>query len=214
MIRQRFIRIAAPLATGLVLASCSDLAAVREFASIPAQPEVYNGLVDEYVQSSDRQKQYVEVDRFPDVDKVTEARRKQTTGLLALHSTLASYMKMLGKLADDKVPQPGDSTEGIKAGLAGMSGDLKLNKSQVTAFGKLLDVVTRASIDGYRRAQLVEVLRNHDNNVQQLVKQMQFVANESVRESLATEEAALSKRYQGSSLLPRRRMDRAIRDFQ
>ena len=101
MIRQRFIRIAAPLATGLVLASCSDLAAVREFASIPAQPEVYNGLVDEYVQSSDRQKQYVEVDRFPDVDKVTEARRKQTTGLLALHSTLASYMKMLGKLAED-----------------------------------------------------------------------------------------------------------------
>lgn len=174
---------------------CNDLAQVREFAVTSSQPDVYKQIVGEYAKSADRQKPYVEFSRHDDLDKVTAKRVSQVNGLLAMQQALGSYMQMVGRLADDKVTDIEEANKGIKSGLSSLSGDLKLTATQVTLMGKIVDLVSKASIEGYRQRELGSILKEADKSIAALTSQMRFVSGKAVKEALGNEMAAMDKRY-------------------
>lgn len=185
------------VASSLFLVGCNDLAQVREFATVSSQPEVYKNLVNEYADAPARTVQYAELSRHDEIEREAALRKKQVSGLLALHKALSDYMTMLGSVASDKATALNGSTDSLKAQIASLGGDLKLEKAQVSAVNKLIDLTASGVLHGYRQKELSYILTRSDKDVQVLVKELQFISGKVVPEALEAEEAALNKRYKG-----------------
>jgi hypothetical protein len=81
------------------LLSCANLQAIRDFANISSESAQYTVLVNDYVESPERQKRFSPSSEHELLDHNKRIRVQQKEVLLAYHKAISDYMEALGQLA-------------------------------------------------------------------------------------------------------------------
>lgn len=159
-----------------LLAGCADLGAVREFASSSARITTLPQLVNQYVESPERRTLYEPKDLHEELERLAEERAAQRDGLLALQRGLTDYMDAIGRLADDKLTHSSDSWSTWENSVKALP-DAIVPYAAASAYAELGEVVTNIVLDGYRRRQLLKVIREANGPFQEVIAQLQTIVS-------------------------------------
>lgn len=87
----------------LTAQGCTDLKAIQDFAALSADSAEYTTLVNDYIESPQRQKRYQPESRHTKLEQMVQERADQKSTLLIRHAVIEQYMATLGALAADEV---------------------------------------------------------------------------------------------------------------
>jgi len=191
---------AAAVLSALSLSGCAaDLDAVGRFARTSAATAEYQQVVKDYVDSPNRQRSY-QPERFAQqLTDLAHRRAAQKPRLEAAQKVLVQYMKALGELADDHLPDVDDEIGDLGSALASAKfvgdGDAQVGKETATAATAIAKVLGRAVLDHYRQSAVVTIVRETDPHLQTLLAGLSEVLDKDLRSSLENEAVAVSKPF-------------------
>ena len=184
------------LGLGLILAfqsGCSpNLSAIRDFADISADSAEYTNLVEQYVNTPERQKRYQDAKRHGRLEKQKAARVEQQKRLLARHALIEEYMDALSQLADDNLASY--DTEFNALGKAVTDNEFAEQK-EVEAFTKIGSILTNAVTDRWRKNQLKKIITQANEPFQIVTKSLRDIVVKAFGEDVQIERVALGKYY-------------------
>ena len=152
----RFTRWATLLLTGWLLITaqgCADLKAIQDFAALSADSAEYTTLVNNYIESPERQKRYQPESRHPRLEQMIQERADQKSTLLLRHAVIEKYMAALGTLAADEAV---DNTEELSQLTTALQTQAGANPQETEAFGKIAGILTKVASDRWRQRQRCE----------------------------------------------------------
>ena len=179
-------------------AACTDLEAVRKFASTSAATADYRQVIADYAESPSRRQRYAGPQATEDLVETAKRRREHQVRLEAAQTILVKYMTALGDAAADGLPNVDDEIEGLTQALegAGFVGDAdrQLGKETATAAASLGKVLTRVVLDHWRQGEVAAVVREADPHVQEVVAGLKEVIGTDCLQSLESEELQVRNR--------------------
>lgn len=158
----------------LSIAGCgSNLADVRGFATLSAASADYQLVLADYTNSPENRKRFSPSSDLPKLEAEKAARAKQKDGMVALQSVLVEYMKALGDLAADALPNVDDDIDSLTTALEGSGvvgdGSHQIKKETVSAAAVIAKSLTNAILDSWRQSRLKDIVVANDEHVQALV---------------------------------------------
>lgn len=173
---------------------CSNLEAIREFASISSESAQYTQLVDVYTQSPTRQKPFQPASMAERLDKMAAEREAQRPELLALHTLISEYMDSLGQLAADDLVVFDSEIDLLGKELS----DRKiLSSEQGDAYAKIARILTTMAADRWRKRKLSKLIEKSNADFQIVVGALKDIVSKDFRSSIENEEIAIAKYYDG-----------------
>jgi len=180
---------------------CANLGAVRRFAKTSAATADYRQAVDDYVAAPARIKRFAPPDAAAGLDAQARARSGQRARLEAAQAMLVNYLGALGDLSADEladvdadVESLGDALE--KGGLVG-EGPGQLRADAASAAASIGKVLVRASLEGWRRREVVRIIREADPHLQAVVAGLAAIVEKDFALSLEQERQAVESVFRG-----------------
>lgn len=190
-----FTRLAALLLTGWLLITaqgCADLKAIQDFAALSADSAEYTTLVNNYIESPERQKRYQPESRHPKLEQMIQERAEQKSTLLLRHAVIEKYMAALGTLAADEAV---DNTEELSQLTTALQTQAGANPKETEAFGKIAGILTKVASDRWRQRQLRDLIEQSNEPVQEILGTLRQIVGEGFIGDLEIEQAALRSYY-------------------
>ena len=186
------------LGFGLILvfqSGCStNLSAVREFADISSESAEYTKLIEQYVQSFERQKRYAPERFHEQLDKKKPIREAQAKRLLARQALIEEYMDALGQLASDNIASYDKEINDLGKAVT----DNKFaEQKEVEAFTTIASLLTNAVTDRWRKSQLQKIITKANGPFQVVTKTLRNIVVKIFGADVKDERTALEKYYGG-----------------
>ncbi|MHC2144459.1 hypothetical protein [Pseudomonas sp. 210_17 TE3656] len=179
----------------LVLASCSNLKEVQEFANESAKFASDTTLIDRYKNTFAREAPFLTTPAQRAVASNNDARRqKQLTDMLHLNYGVASYMQTLARLAGDDSFDVSKSLDGLAQSL-GKHPELGINEQQVAAYSSLAKTVAKGLATAAQQAAVRDMVTGADSDLQVLLSAMKDVLRYAQATS-ANEKGMVVGRYE------------------
>ena len=183
------------LLMGLVLISaqgCADLKPIQDFAALSADSAEYTTLVNDYIDSPQRQKRYQPENRHANLDRMIQERADQKPALLLRHTVIEKYMAALGALAADEAI---DNSEEISQLANALETQVGTSSKETKAFGKIAGILTKVVSDRWRRGQLRDLIEQSNEPVQEILGSLQQIIAEGFQGDVEIEQAAMRNYY-------------------
>lgn len=187
-IRHTIVILCLLLATGCT----TDLSHVTRFAHSSLNSAQYDRLVQQYINSPQRQKFYQPEDKHTELEKNFERRKKQRAGLLAMHAVLSDYMQALEQLASNKVDYFQKDIENAKTF---MKDNEYFTAKQAKAYTTITDLLVTATTDRWRRSKIKRLIKQAHPQVEALTEHMREVLNSGFLSDVAIERRAAEIYY-------------------
>lgn len=188
-------RWATMLVMGLLLLGaqgCADLKPIQDFAALSADSAEYTALVNDYIDSPQRQKRYQPESRHANLDRMVQERADQKPALLLRHAVIEKYMAALGALAADEVV---DNSEELSKLATALKTQVGTNQKETEAFGKMAGILTKAASDRWRQRQLRDLIEQSNESIQNILASLQQIIAGGFVGDLEIEQAALQNYY-------------------
>ena len=176
----------------LAIQGCADLKAIQDFAALSADSAEYTTLVNDYIDSPQRQKRYQPESRQTDLDRMTQERNDQKPSLLLRHAVIEKYMSALGALAADEAVDHSTELSELATALKTQAGT---SPKETEAFGKMAGILTKVVSDRWRQRQLRDLIEQSNDPVQQILSSLQQIIGGGFVGDLDNEQAALQNYY-------------------
>jgi hypothetical protein len=188
--------VAAGLGAAVVLAlsGCTNLDAVRSFATTSATAVENREVVADYAQAPALLGRLAPADRSAELASQAKERAKQRAKLSAVQGVLGHYFRTLADLAASNLPSANAEIGALTAAAEeakGAVGAGAVANSMIDAAGSIAKVLTRLSLDGWRQARIAEVVREADPSVQKVVAGLSEVVLTDFSASLDQEAEAI-----------------------
>lgn len=190
-----------PLAVGLLTAACTDLSAVRDFATLSAETGAYRGVVQTFAEHPARMVRY-RPQLAPVFEANRAAREAEREGLIALQETLTAYMSSLGKLAADETITFQTAPLAQAAAKAGA-----IAPETVAPVSAVADLLLRAAAGAWRQREVVAIIDGANAPLQVIVAALKRTVG-AVADEEAAERTGIEQFY---GTLERRSSDPAAR---
>jgi len=175
-----------------VVQGCANLKAIQDFAALSADSAEYTTLVNDYIESPQRQKQYQPESRHADLDRMVQERADQKSLLLLRHAVVEKYMAALGALAADEAVE---NSEEISQLASALQSQLGTNPKETQSFEKMATILTKVASDRWRQRQLRDLIEQSNEPVQQILGSLQQIIAEGFDGDLEIERAAMRNYY-------------------
>jgi hypothetical protein len=186
--RTTFVAVAALL----ILTGCTNLAAIRDFASASAESAQYTKLVRDYVETPTRIVRYVPADQQPSWRAIAAQRKDQEPRLLVFQAAIEDYMDAVGQLAADQVVAYDASVDALGKAVTNAR---FASAGEAEAMTGIAKVLVKAATDGWRRRQLRHLIGESDAPFQAVVAALGTIVERGFGESLENERAAINAHY-------------------
>lgn len=186
--RTAFVAVAAVL----ILTGCTNLAAIRDFASASAESAQYTKLVRDYVETPTRIVRYVPADQQASWEAIAAQRKDQETRLLVFQAAIEDYMDAVGQLAADQVVAYDASVDALGKAVTNAR---FASAGEAEAMTGIAKVLVKAATDGWRRRQLRQLIGDGDAPFQTVVAALRTIVERGFGESLENERAAINAHY-------------------
>lgn len=189
-----YMKLAAfPLLAVLALAAgCANLTAIREFANISTESAQYTKLVDDYVQSPIRQKQYRPLREHEALDRIKTERAALQERLLLRHGLIEEYMDALGRLAADEAVVYDKELDALGSAVKEKK---FVEAKEADAFATIAKVLVKGVTDRWRQKQLKELIATSNGPFQAVVESLRIVVESGFRGDLLNEKVAIQSYY-------------------
>lgn len=179
----------------LVLAGCSNLKEVREFANESAKFASDTTLIDRYKNTYAREAPFLVTAEQKALASSNDVRRQQQlTDMLQLNYGVASYMQTWARLAGDDSFDVSKSLDGLAQSL-GKHPELGINEKQVAAYSSIAKTVAKGLTTAAQQAAVREMVTKADSDLQVLLSAMKDVLRYAQTTS-ANEQAMVIGRYE------------------
>lgn len=179
----------------LVLAGCSNLKEVREFANESAKFASDTTLIDRYRNTYAREAPFLVTAEQKTLASSNNVRRQQQLkDMLQLNYGVASYMQTLARLAGDESFDVSRSIDGLAQSL-GKHPELGINEKQVAAYSSIAKTVAKGLTTAAQQAAVREMVTKADSDLQVLLNAMKDVLRYA-QETSANEKATVIGRYE------------------
>lgn len=166
------------------LAACADLKGIEAFGKMAPDPSAIGGLTKVYAQELDVRediKLLGDDAPIPDLTVQDATRAQQARAIQGMDHALQAYMQALVALANGSIVESSASTKEVTTGLTSLQKArpaLGITNGQVSAIGSFVQSLADLAESGYRNAKLVDIIRDSDPSLQELISvQVSIVAN-------------------------------------
>lgn len=173
-------------------AGCTNLTAIREFASISAQSAAYTTLTTQYVESPERQKRFQPSNQYPRLEQMSKERAAQKELLLLRHALIEEYMDALGQLAaDDLVTYDKEIDAFGKAVVANKFA----GEEDAGAFASIAKILFKAAADSWRQKKIQELISESNSSFQVEVGALKKIVDFGYAGDVENEKVAIQNHY-------------------
>jgi hypothetical protein len=186
----------------LSLVSCTNLDAVRTFATTSATAVENREVLADYAQAPVVLSRLAPGERPPVLEGEAKERARQRAKLSAVQRVLGHYFRTLADLAASNLPSANSEIGALTAAVEDAKGAVgagAVTNSAIDAAGSIAKVLTRLSLDGWRQARIADVVREVDPAVQKVVAGLGEVVMTDFSASLDQEAEAI-RGYFGTAL--------------
>lgn len=196
-IRSKRLHQALPFSLMLLLSSCGiqDIASVQAFASSARQAnEKYPALVADFYNSCVRTAEF-DTDTIPSRQEIADRCdrfRQLQPGLLVINQVLESYILALASLANDQTIVFDTEFQNLNGALASLPGS---QPQQIDAVTSLINFLTTATVDHYRREALGDVIERSNGDLQVLLDTQKSIFSADYQRLLLIESDTIDDFY-------------------
>ena len=183
--------ITAAASLALLLASCADLSAVREWSKTSLQATQYSAVVDAYADAPQRLKRY-----NPKEGSASDiaTRKQQAEALKQILAVVADYMAALATLSADSTVDYSKDVNSVTASISKL--DPTIPQETLGAVGTLVNTVLGAATKAYQAKQVTHVVEQANAPLQTILHgQLRRVIDEDFRRVLTNESISASSFY-------------------
>lgn len=185
----------------LLITSCMDLKAVREWSQTSLEATQYNQIVATYADTPQRLKRY---DPKPsiDYDEVTKTREKQGKEITRILSVVSDYMSALAALSSDSQFDYSKDITSVTEGIQGLG--TNISDDQLGAVGTIVTLLGNAAAQVYQAKQVASVIEQANEPLQTILKgDLRTIVDSFFRQDLVQEKSWLTKYYEDLQLAGR-----------
>lgn len=165
------IRITLSLLLAIVLAGCTNLQEVRDYASESARLSAYTELTTRFRDTYEREQPYLdgEADRLAQAND--RKRKAAYEDLLKIHHSISIYMQTLATLAGEDTF---DISGGVKSLAAGINAypDFGIEKKHADAMFSMSKVITKWATSAYQESAVRNMIKEGDAPLQATLQGM------------------------------------------
>ncbi|MBI5446834.1 MAG: hypothetical protein HY900_37170, partial [Deltaproteobacteria bacterium] len=186
----------------LSLSACTNLEAVRTFATTSAAAVENKEILTDYSRSPGVLARLAPAERSAPLEALAKERTKQSARLWSAERVLGHYFRTLGDLAASNLPSANPEIGALAGALEESKeafGADAITNEAIDAAGSIAKVLTRLALDGWRQAKVAKIVREVDPSVQKVVAGLAQVVQKDFSASL-DEEAAAIRSYFGTAL--------------
>jgi hypothetical protein len=181
------------------LSACTNLDAVRTFATTSAAAVENREVLSDYAQAPVVLARLAPADRSAALTAEAKERAKQRSRLWSVQRILGHYFRTLGDLAASSLPSANPEIGALATALEGAKGAVgasAVTNETIEAAGSIAKVLTRLSLDGWRQARIAEIVREVDPSVQKVVAGLGEVVRKDFAASLDQEAEAIRSYFE------------------
>ena len=189
-------------AAALALSGCTNLEAVRSFATTSATAVENREVLADYAQAPVALGRLAPAERSADLATQGKERAEQRARLLAVQRLLGHYFRTLADLAASDLPDANSEIGKLTAAVEDAKGAVgagAVTNSTIEAAGSIAKVLTRLSLDGWRQARVASIVREVDPSLQKVVAGLREVVLTDFSASLDQEAEAI-RSYFGTAV--------------
>jgi hypothetical protein len=190
----------------LSLAACADLKGIEAFGKMAPNPSTIDGLARVYAQELDVRediKLLGDDAPIPDLAAQDATRAQQARAIQGMDHALQAYMQALVALANGSIVESSTSTKNVTAGLTSLQKArpaLGITNSQVSSIGSFVQSLADLAESGYRNAKLVDIIRNSDPSLQELISVQVSIVTNAITPSIEEIQRSLKARASSDGL--------------
>ncbi|MFH1135277.1 MAG: hypothetical protein V1816_04250 [Pseudomonadota bacterium] len=164
----------------LMISSCANLTAVRDFAKQSASLTSGQEVIDYWSEWNERSKEFDDIIAKLSTIKgktpitlpgpINTPSKEETDNVKALLLVISMYMNKLGGLAEDDAVDLSKQADGLVASLNKLPSEIPEEKQKKinTAYGSIIKLI-KLPLDAYRRYKIQEIVKENDENIQLLI---------------------------------------------
>ncbi len=173
------------------LAACANLVEIRQFAALSADSASYQSFVKDLSASLERRKQFE-----PGNEKFLEEQRKRRVelapGLLAIHRSLETYMRIMASLAADETASFKSEVDAINEAALKYEFASEKQTAAVSALGKLLGI----AVDLWRQRELQNYIEAGYGPFSTLLGDLLLINRQAYGLTLQQEQDAITRYFE------------------
>ena len=175
----------------MLVTSCMNLKAVREWSKTSLEATQYNEIVTTYADTPQRLKRY---DPSGSYDNQIELRKKQAEALKQILSVISDYMTALSTLSADSTIDYNKDVDALTTSINKL--DAGISKDTLGAVGSLVKAVLGAAANGYQARQVANIVEQANDPLQDILKgELRQIITLDFRRDLETEKIMLNRYY-------------------
>ena len=177
----------------LTCASCANLRAIRDFADISVESARYEALVNDYVESPERQKRYQPEHQHETLEKLLSERKIQKERLLLRLQVVQEYMSALGQLAENKAVDYNTEIDALGNAVKQQN---FLEAGEAEAITGIAKVLLKAVTDNWRQKKLKSLIAEANAPFQEVVGALIKIVQRGFKNDFDIEKMAMGRYYE------------------
>jgi len=175
----------------LLISSCTNLTAVREWSQTSLEATQYNQILTTYSNTPQRLKRY---DPSGPWDSQIDIRKKQAEVLRQVLAVISDYMASIATLSSDSTIDYNKNVDGLTKSISKLN--TGISKNTLGAAGTLMKTLTGAAAKGYQAKQLTNIIEKANDPLQEILKgELRHIIDRDFRRDLEIEKTLLDRYY-------------------
>jgi hypothetical protein len=155
----------------LVLAGCSNLQEVREYAKESAKLSEYTELTTRFRDTYEREHPYLHASQIAKAQQDNQIRKEVYDDLLKVNQTVSVYMQTLATVAGEDAFDLSKELDSLAGGIKS-NPDIGLKSEHVDAISSMAKVVTKWATSSYQNKAVKELIKESDSPLQMTLEGM------------------------------------------
>lgn len=177
----------------ILVVSCTDLTAVREWSKTSLEATQYNEIVTTYADTPERLKRY-DQENSSFWDDESALRKNQAEALKQILSVVSDYMAALAILSADSTIDYGKDVDSLTTSIGKLNAGI--SKETLGAVGSLMKAMLGAAAKVYQAKQVANIVEEANGPLQAILRgQLREIVNVNFRRDLRQEKGFADRYY-------------------